>query len=209
MESFERRFGAYPYTELDFASTSMGGGAMEYPGIIAMSYELYIPDEIVWGLPSMVMLGSTLPHEVAHQWFYNVVGSDQIDEPWLDEGMAQYCVNAYYLDTSGTYAARSYRESWTDRMNRLDNADLPIGLPSTTYARAEYTPIIYGRAPFFILELENHLDIEPFLRAYYEQHKWGIATTESFLELAQEYAGEDLTELFDAWVYPKEESPLD
>jgi len=201
LETFERRYGAYPYTELDFASTSMGGGAMEYPGIVAMSHELYDPDAMVWGFPSMVMLTSTMTHEIAHQWFYNVVGSDQIDEPWLDEGMAQYSVNTYFIDTSGISSARSYRGSWTERMNRLDDVTLPIGLPSTAYERPEYSPIIYGRAPFFILELEDHLDAEAFLRAYYEDHKWGIATTESFLALAQEHAEEDLTDLFDAWIY--------
>jgi len=208
LEVFGRRFGPYPYTELDFVSTAMGGGGgMEYPGIIAMGHALYDPNAIVWGLPSIVMLASTVTHEMGHQWFYNAVGSDQIDEPWLDEGMAQYCVNAYYLDTQGEGSAASYRRSWEERMNRIDGAELPIGLPSMAYDPGAYTPIIYGRAPMFIHELESYLDIEFFLRAYYEQHKWGIATTESFLDLAQESSDQDLSELFDSWVLGDEVGP--
>ena len=202
LEVFGRRFGPYPYTELDFVATAMGGGGgMEYPGIIAMGHALYDPDAIVWGFPSIVMLASTMTHEMGHQWFYNAVGSDQIDEPWLDEGMAQYCVNAYYVDTQGERAAASYRSSWDERMDRIDGEEFPIGLPSMGYEPGAYSPIIYGRAPMFIRELASHLDIEAFLRAYYEQHKWGVATTESFLELAQEFAEEDLTDLFEVWVY--------
>jgi len=201
LEVFGERFGPYPYTELDFVATAMGGGGgMEYPGIIAMGSAMYDANAIVWGLPSIIILTSTLTHEMGHQWFYNAVGSDQIDEPWLDEGMAQYCVNAFYIDTQGEGAAASYRGSWDDRMDRIDGAELPIDLPSMGYEPGAYSPIIYGRAAMFIRELESMLDAAAFLRAYYEQHKWSIATTESFLELAQSFADEDLTELFDSWV---------
>ena len=40
------------------------------------------------GVPFSAILESTTAHEVAHQWFYNLVGNDQLDEPWLDERSA-------------------------------------------------------------------------------------------------------------------------
>jgi len=202
LEVFDRRFGPYPYTELDFVATPMAGGSgMEYPGIIALGQALYDQDAIVWDFPSIIMLTSTLTHEMGHQWFYNTVGNDQIDEPWLDESMAQYCVNAYYTDVMGEAAAGEYRMSWWSRWDRIDRAEIPIALPSTAYDPSAYSPIIYGRSPLFIRELESHLDIEAFLRAYYEHHKWSIATTDSFLDLAQQFAEENLSNLFDSWVY--------
>ena len=202
LEVFDHRFGPYPYTELDFVATPMGGGSgMEYPGIIALGQALYEQDAIVWDLPSIITLTATLTHEMGHQWFYNVVGSDQIDEPWLDESMAQYCVNAYYTDVMGEAAASEYRTSWWSRWDRIDRAELPISLPSMAYEASAYTPIIYGRSPLFIRELESHLDVETFLHTYYEQHKWDIATTESFVNLLQESTEEDLTELLDLWIY--------
>ena len=38
-------------------------------------------------------------HEVAHQWWYNQVGSDQIMNPWLDEGLAEFSMYDYFAGT--------------------------------------------------------------------------------------------------------------
>ncbi len=73
LKSFNQRFGVYPYTEFDVVSTPMLASGVEYPGIVAISLELYDPDVQVYGLPSQVMLESAVAHEVAHQWFYNMV----------------------------------------------------------------------------------------------------------------------------------------
>ncbi|MCK7481703.1 MAG: hypothetical protein M0C28_34445 [Candidatus Moduliflexus flocculans] len=42
------------------------------------------------GSPVSVYMESTVAHEVGHQWFYHLVGNDQLDDPWLDESLTQF-----------------------------------------------------------------------------------------------------------------------
>ena len=50
-------------------------------------------------------------HEVAHQWWYSLVGNDQIDEPWLDEAFAQF-TTALVLPRS-VWRSRHAEVMWT------------------------------------------------------------------------------------------------
>ncbi len=93
---FNARFGSYPYTEMDVVSTPLLALGIEYPGITGISLRLYDPTQEVNGLPALSVLESVVAHEMAHQWFDNLVGSDQVDEPWLDEALAQYATGLYY-----------------------------------------------------------------------------------------------------------------
>jgi hypothetical protein len=71
-----RRLGSYDSTELDVVLVRGGLGAgigMEYP-------------ELVFSIPA----ADVISHEIAHQWWYALVGNNQYREPWLDESFAQY-----------------------------------------------------------------------------------------------------------------------
>jgi aminopeptidase N len=207
LRSFEQRFGNYPYPEMDLIATPMRALGIEYPGIMAMNLAMYDPDDRISGIPSAIMLESTVAHEVAHQWFYNLVGNDQVEQPWLDEALAQYGTYLYYLDTYGDQAAADYEQSWYARWDRTGLVDIPIGLPAGDYQGAEYSGIVYGRGPIFVAELGQELgqdQLDAFLQDYVHQHAWGIATAESF-QLAAESACEcQLDALFLSWVGPGE-----
>lgn len=204
LNSFNTRFGTYPYTEFDIISTPMQALGIEYPGTVGIALNLYDPDAEILGLPSQVMLESTVAHEVGHQWFYSIVGNDQIDEPWLDEALTQYVTGLYFLDAYGESAAQSYRGSWEGRWDRVGRANIPIGLPAGAYQGNEYGAIVYGRGPLFIATLAEEMGQETFdafLRDYYQSHKWGIGTGVAFKQLAEQHCGCDLTDLFEDWVY--------
>jgi hypothetical protein len=204
LESFNERFGVYPYAEFDVVSTPMQALGMEYPGVVAISLDLYEPDVDIYGVPSEIMLEGTVVHEVGHQWFYNVVGNDQIDEPWLDEAIVQYITGLYYADAYSESAAQSWRNSWHDRWERVDRADIPIGMPAGDYVDNEYGAIVYGRGPIFIATLAEEMgqgDFDEFLRDYYQSHKWAIGTGSAFIQLAEQHCQCDLTDLFVEWVY--------
>lgn len=206
LESYNDRFGVYPYTEFDVVSTPMRALGIEYPGLTGISLDLFDPNAEILGLPSPIILESAVAHEVAHQWFYNVVGNDQVDEPWLDEAVVQYVVKLYYLDTYGAGAAQGYRDSWVGRWDRVDRADIPIGLPVGAYEDGEYGAIVYGRGPLFVETLAEEMGqatFDEFLRDYYQTYQWSIGTGEAFKGLAEEHCQCDLTPLFEEWVYEK------
>jgi aminopeptidase N len=203
LEVFEERFGAYPYPEMELTGTPMRALGIEYPGIMAMNLDLYDPEASIGGVPAYIYLESTVAHEIAHQWFYNIVGNNQVQQPWLDEALAQYVTYLYYLDTYGAATASSYEQSWYDRWDRTDRANIPIGLPAGEYQGAEYSGIVYGRGPIFIAELARQMGqekLDMFLRQYVQQHAWGIATEESFEAAAETACGCELDDLFAEWV---------
>ncbi len=205
VDSFSDRFGPYPYSEFDVLSTPMQVLGIEYPGIVGITIPAYNPEAEVAGLPFPIMLESVVAHETAHQWFYNIIGNDQIDEPWLDEAHAQYATWLYYVDTYGESNAQGYKSSWDSRWQRVDGAEIPIGLPAYEYTGQEYGAIVYGRGPIFVDELSEEMGaevFEAFLADYYDVHQWGIATADSYQELAESHCGCDLSSLFERWVYP-------
>lgn len=201
---FNERFEPYPYTELDIVATSTLALGIEYPGIIALTSREYDPDDpINPTVPNQIYMETTTAHEVAHQWFYNMVGNDQLDEPWLDEALAQYATYLYYLDMYGENAADNYKESWNGRFSRVDNDPIPIGLPVSAYSGAEYSAIIYGRGPLFVETLAEEMGqatFDTFLADYVAQSQWDIATTDSFRQLAETHCDCDLGDSFAEWV---------
>ena len=206
IRSFSARFGAYPYTEFDVVSTPMSASGIEYPGIIGINYRYYDLNSEVLGLPAPVMLEAVAAHEAGHQWFYNAVGNDQINEPWVDESVTQYVTGLYYLDQYGQRGMDSYRGSWVSRWERVSRKPIPIGLPAGSYEGQEYTAIVYGRGPLFIGALEQKMGQDSFgqfLRDYYQSHKWDIGTAAAFKQSAEKQCQCDLTPLFDEWVYEK------
>lgn len=210
LRSFGARFSPYPYTELDFVVNALlpAGSAMEYAGAVVLSRPLYDPNAFVWGsVPAPYALETDVVHETAHQWFFNLVGNDQVNEPWLDESLAQYATSLYFEDAYGPQGAQSYRRDWFRNWGRAGGQEIPIGLPVAAYAPGQYSPIVYGRGPLFLFDLSITMGgdvFAAFLQDYVTAFAWGIATTASFRALAETHCGCDLGPSFQAWVYPQE-----
>lgn len=207
LQDYSLRYGDYPYTEFDVVSTPMQGATgIEYPGIVGINKWVYDPSQSTGGVSAFVTLETTVAHEVGHQWFYNSVGNDQANEPWVDESLTQYVTGIYYLDEYGPEAMAEYRESWTGRWNRVNEEPIPIGLPADNYQGAQYSAIVYGRGPIFLQTLAEQMGqatFDQFLLDYARKYDWQISSTESFKSLAEAHCQCDLTPLFDEWVYKK------
>lgn len=77
LDKLTASYGPYPYDRFVVARSSRSVSGNEYSGIVFLGHS---------------RLGSTysISHEVSHQWFYALVGNDQLQAPWLDEGFAEY-----------------------------------------------------------------------------------------------------------------------
>ena len=201
----EARLSPFPYTELDIVTTPTAALGIEYPGLIVGTLRMYdIAAETRAGVPMSDILESTTAHEVVHQWFYNLVGNDQLDEPWLDESMTGYQTYRYYVDRYGQSAGDGYFANFAARWESVDRAEIPIGRPVRAYQGAEYGAIVYGRGPFFLRELEETIGrqaFDAFLRDYAATYRWGISDTAAFRALAETHCACDLGALFADWVY--------
>ncbi len=196
LDIFSQRYTPYPYTELDILPIVTDAGGVEFPGLVAMAENVYAAGsfrEIV------------ITHEVGHQWFYNLVGNDTQEQPWLDESLAEFVTWQYYLDVHGPQDAQTYRDEVEGTWNMLGAQNIPIGQAVSDYSTSGYVSIVYGRGPLFFLALRDEIGVAKFdslMQDYTQTFAWKIATTADFKALAEKHCACDLTPLFDEWVTP-------
>jgi len=198
LKAFGDIYETYPFTEFSVAATPTTAGGVEYPGVIVIAIILYDPSQHFFEVATA--------HEVGHQWFYSVVGNDQIHHPWLDESLTQFNTALYFDYVYGWDEYRKELESQAMRWNYIGNEDIPLDLPVSAYDEEEYSGIIYGRGGIFFDELRKGMGDEAFAKFqknYYHTYKWGIATTEGLKKVAEDACQCDLTPMFAEWVYPK------
>jgi len=204
-EYFGEQYAPYPYTEFDIISTPTYALGIEYPGVIAITDRIYDMKSFLSGTPNNIMMESTVAHEAGHQWFYNLVGNDQLDEPWLDESLTQFVTWQYYVDQYGVNGASGFEESLRGRWSAAGNEAIPIGLPVLAYEGRSYSAIIYGRGAFFFEALRDEMgesEFDAFMKEYVASNTWGIGTAENMKAIAEANCSCNLTNLFDEWVFP-------
>ena len=201
LQVYSDEFGPYPYREMAVVQAPLTFHGMEFPGMNLIGSEDYSRH-----LDELEML---VVHEVAHQWWYNQVGNDQPEAPWLDEGLAEWSMYLYSQKRYGQPVADRLRQlRWEVPMAGLvkRKADAPIGLPVKDYPRDSYETIVYGKGALFFATLRDEIGPEAFsklLRTYLERYQWEMATPDDFQALAEEVSGKDLDALFAEWVEGK------
>jgi hypothetical protein len=206
VQIYGQLFGPYPYTELDVVETpfmveGMPGG-MEFPGVVFIGSQLYQPGFFASEQDTVVV------HEIAHQWWYGVVGNDQVDDPWLDEALATYSSVLFFEKAQGMEEAQEQllaqgQLPWL--MTEMTDGDRPVG---TSLAEFDdlitYSGIVYGKGTVFLARLRKVLGDEVFfamLRSYYAGHKYGVAQPQDFLQAIRETPdGEQGAAIYDRYV---------
>lgn len=173
IDAHAQRFGAYPYGEVDAVlDNNFWFGGMEYPGFV-----LDLVDS------------NALTHELAHQWWYGIVGDDEYNSPWLDEAFADYSTDIAEGKT-GTNCWNSV--SWASSAEKITD--------SMAYWDAHpsrYSTVVYGYGKCTLHDLRRLIGttaMTTLLRTYAQAHWYGVSTTAEFKAAAQAAAGgTDLT----------------
>lgn len=197
IEVFNGKFGKYPYPEYSVVETEFPSG-MEYPGLVYINQDYY---EEGSNEESLIF---TTVHETAHQWWYGVVGNDQIDEAWLDEGFATYSevvfVESEYGKTSGE-KYMEYIESNAEEAVSSRVFDGVILKPLSEYKNwQDYGPAVYNGGASLLNALRKQVGDEVFfniLKTYYRDYGFKNATTEDFLNVCEKVGNKDFDGLFD------------
>jgi aminopeptidase N len=197
---FNATFGRYPYAELDLVQTRTSIGGMEYPGLVVLDSASWQVDD-----PLFAFL---VVHEIAHQWWYGLVGNDQARFPWLDEALAQYAVALYIRALEGEDAYAAALESFRTQHATFvagDHPDQLIGEPVTAYEGLAYFYTIYQKAPLFYAALEDAYGSEmvlALLRDYLAAYRYGVATPADLRASFERTLGTSLEALWAEWVMP-------
>ncbi len=205
LQVYERRFGPYPFAKLDVAEAMLLNRGMEYPTLNLLGSYLFQGERN--------KLEFLTAHEIAHQWWYNLVGNDQVGEPWLDEGLTEYSTYFYYEDVYGKRAAEALKKSRWEipyAYVQAKGLDAPLGLPATSYSRENYETIVYAKGALFFHTLREKVGDETFvkaLRRYREAYAYRVATAQDLKRIFEAVSGQDLSNLFSDWVFGKQLTP--
>lgn len=197
---FEKRFGSYPFKELEVVETPTTAGGIEYPGVITVSSGLYEDTA------QRSFFEFAAVHETAHQWWYSTVGNDQVNAPWLDEALAQYATLVYLEEAYGKNTADEIRRAFLERLYEEAKAkygDKPAGLPVNAYDEDGYGAFVYGKGPLFFQAVRDQIGDDLFFKAlqtYYQQYKFRLAAPENLIEIFTQIGGQDITPLYQKWI---------
>ncbi len=188
---YTERFGPYPFNELDVVDVAVSIGGYEFPGMVYVEARKR-------AYASASQYGYLMAHEIAHQWWYGLVGARPIVEPWLDEAFATYAVALYRERTQGSAARESLVAYW-GRTATSRPVDSPV---SDFGGWGGYRGTVYERGALFLENLRQEMGDEQFftlLHRYQTRMRYRVGTTETFLAMAEEIAGRDLSSFFTPW----------
>lgn len=200
---YSDHIGNYPYNLAQVVITPLeAGGGMEYPTITNCA-----------GIDR-----TTIIHEVGHNWFYGILGSNEREHPWMDESLNTYYESRCTQEKKDADIAKNGKKK--DVLNDVfnlnlegfgqarllyaisarKNEDQAGNLPATDYTDFNYGAIIYAKNPLSFYMLQNYLGNEMFdgmMHAYYEKWKFKHPLPNDFKNHVESFTGKDLSWFFD------------
>jgi aminopeptidase N len=207
LEMFNDLFGAYPYEEFDLVDVAVGGGAagVEFPQLVFIGDDYYDNPRIEEALPGFFEF--LVVHEVAHQWWYGLVGNDQYVDAFLDEGLTNYVSTVYFERRYGE-AAGDYQVALNLELPYLADlfhgrGDRVVDQPTDDFpGMGDYGVAIYSKGALGFQAIREAIGDEAFfaaLDAYADQFRFKVATPADLLAAFEVAAGQDLDELWRHW----------
>ena len=200
--------GDYPYKQVTAVDgTISAGSGMEYPNVTVIGEEA-----------NGFLLDDVITHEVGHNWFYGILGSNERDHAWMDEGVNSF-YEARYIRTK--YPNRKMLVGIPDAITQLidadqykhsyeidlgyqfmarENLDQPIELTSADFTEINYGVIVYGKTPLIFNYLEAYLGTEEFdrvMKKYFETWKYRHPQPEDVRQIFESETGKNLNWFFD------------
>ena len=209
LKYYDNYFGIkYPYGKLDLVGIpDFSAGAMENTGCITFREVLLLIDEKQGSVGLKKTIASVVAHEMAHQWFGDLVTMKWWDDVWLNEGFATWMSskpvekikpewNADLDDVSGT--------GGTLNVDSLANTR-PIHQAAETPAQIQelFDGIAYGKTASVLRMIESYMGEEAFragVNAYLKQHQYGNATASDFWDAQAKTSKKPIDKIMPTWV---------
>jgi cytosol alanyl aminopeptidase len=208
--ALEEYFGIpYPYEKLDQITipVTVAFGAMENAGLITYASNILLirpQDDTVRRRRSSA---ATITHEIAHQWFGNMVTPAWWDDIWLNEAFATWMTG---------HILKQEFPDWNEEVASVAGKNAVMGLDTLLSARKIRQPIVnegdIGSAFDFITYTKGGAVIRMFeeflgpeltrkgIQNYMRKHAWGAATANDFLAALSDASGKDVTSAFSTFL---------
>ncbi len=193
----------HPYPKLDIVAVpDFAAGAMENPGFITFREELLLLGPAKSSLRARRAQASVIAHELAHQWFGNLVTAAWWDELWLNEGFASWMEDV---------AVDAWQPGFNAHLEATADAAGVMGLDALASARAIRQPvtntdeaseafdgITYTKGASVLGMLEGWLGKEPFqrgVRDYLRKNAWGAARSQDLFGALEAASGKKVAQV--------------
>jgi hypothetical protein len=190
---FDVKFAPYPHDSVSVVETEVPDG-QEYDGLCFLSSNFY--DQ--YGGSNRSNMVSIGVHEIAHNWWFGLVGNDQALEPWLDEAMAVYSERIFYEFTNPNYGDWW----WNFRVNYFNPSGwVDTSIYDVTTFRA-YTNAAYLTGAYFLEDLRTRMgdqDFYKFLKDYASRYSYQLVTGEDFFTVVREDTNADISDLIQSY----------
>lgn len=198
---FNSKYGKYPYKTLSVVGTCFISG-MEYPGIVFINSDYYNDNTDDY------YLEVTIAHEIAHQWWYAVVGNDEVDEAWVDESLAAYSEVVYYDNTESreygdSYMEKEYTMVYNSYKKRIQSTE-KILQPVTNFKNLnDYAVLVYYKGAMMHDAIRDTVGDKTFfkiLQTYYNEYKFKNASSQDFIGIVERVTGKEWDDFFNKWL---------
>jgi hypothetical protein len=213
LKNYGEWFGPYPYENITIVDPAFQSGSrgMEYPTLFTAGTRWIAPRRDI-------ALEEVTIHEAGHQWWYGVVGSNEFEHAWMDEGINQFSEARADEVAFGAnnYLTRRYfggfipwvftdirvRRHWDEGLGgyRAQAESDTEATPSFRYWPATGGNITYFKTALWLHTLENWLGwptLQRGMSAYFDRWKFRHPQPADFFQAIGEAAGRDLTPFFD------------
>jgi aminopeptidase N len=205
---FNDYFGvAYPLPKLDLIAVPGGfGGAMENWGGITFFESRLLFDPATSAGEARRGIFNIISHEMAHQWFGDLVTMAWWDNIWLNEGFASWMqaksAEALHPDWQTWLNGAGFKQAAMSEDARRTTHPIQQPIASETAAMAAFDSITYAKGQALIRMVENYLGEDAFragMRAYMKQHAYGSTTTADLWGALQAASGKPVAAIAAAY----------
>ena len=194
----ESRFGPYPFESV---------GAI-VPDSRRLAFALETQTRPVYSRYFFPYGGDyVIVHELAHQWFGDLVAVDRWEHVWLNEGFATYAEWLWNEHEGYDTPGQIFRALWQGIGRRSPFWWVVVGDPGV---RDLFDGAVYIRGAMTLQALRDEVGDDDFwtiLHSWTELNAFGTGTTQEFIALSEQVSGEQLDDLFDLWLFTPSRPP--
>ncbi|MBP5242148.1 MAG: M1 family metallopeptidase [Clostridia bacterium] len=197
---FSDTFGEYGYDSYTLVQTGFCYGGMEYPGMVLLSDALERQDYLY-----------TVVHETAHQWWYAMVGNNQLEYAWMDEGAAEYATILFYENHAEYGLTREklvndaltrYKAYYGIYEQIFGESDTRMSRPLSSFlSEYEYANVTYNKGVLLFDALREGIGDSRFFagfKNYFSEYRYKIALPSDMVACFRK-TGVDVDGLFDSF----------
>lgn len=203
ISTFSKLFGVYPYSTFSVVKANFVHGGMEYPNLVYISDADMAKTDYI----------NVIIHETAHQWWYNLVGSDAVNEAWQDEGLTEFSTLLFYKHN------KSYGVDMKESLNSslssyllfsevytavYDNFDSTMSKNVGEFSGdMEYTYVTYVKGVLFFDNLMETIGEKNFMKGlkyYFSHNEFKLASKADMVSAFELCSKRALDSFFSSWL---------